>query len=107
MKKVKTLLKNQEVELPSDPGDPELYYKILEDYEAQLSQSKRYLEAEYVKHKKVEVQAMIEQNMTQDLSNQQKEEEKFIQKAFKQEMNNFNEFWNNKINEFQIQTDNL
>lgn len=53
-------MNNQEVELPKDPGDPELYYKILDDYETQLGQNKRYLEAEFIKHKKIEVQAVIE-----------------------------------------------
>lgn len=93
-------MNNQEVELPRDPGDPELYYKILDEFEMQLGQNKRYLEAEYVKHKKIEVQAMIEQNMTEDLSNQQKDEQKFIQKSFDQELQNFNEFWAKKFEEF-------
>jgi len=46
--------------LPKDPGDPQLYYKVLDDFESQLSHRKKYLEAEFVKHKKKEIQNLIE-----------------------------------------------
>ncbi len=62
------MLGNKQIVLPKDPGDPELYFQILDDYEAQLQKDKKYLEAEYVRIVKQESKKSVEENMGQELS---------------------------------------
>ncbi|KRX10293.1 hypothetical protein PPERSA_09677 [Pseudocohnilembus persalinus] len=94
------LKKNQKVSLPEETEDLEQYVEILLDHQKTCEKTGKYIEAEMAKRRLSEIKKELEKRNKNELKFRHISEKSEIERAHVAEFNEFNQFWDEKMREF-------
>ncbi|CAD8100759.1 unnamed protein product [Paramecium primaurelia] len=86
--------------LPIQNGDLEEYIQILYDHQKSCEKAGKYLEADQAKKRLGELKKDLDQKNKIEVKDRHTNEKQEIEKAHLEEFNQFNEFWDQKMAEF-------
>ncbi|CAK66514.1 unnamed protein product (macronuclear) [Paramecium tetraurelia] len=86
--------------LPIQTGDLEEYIQILYDHQKSCEKAGKYLEADQAKKRLGELKKDLDQKNKFEVKDRHTNEKSEIEKAHLEEFNQFNEFWDQKMAEF-------
>ncbi|CAD8074545.1 unnamed protein product [Paramecium primaurelia] len=86
--------------LPTQSGDLEEYIQILFDHQKSCEKAGKYLEADQAKKRLAELKKELDIKNKGDVKDRHCSEKQEIEKAHLEEFNQFNQFWDQKMIEF-------
>ncbi|CAD8075668.1 unnamed protein product [Paramecium sonneborni] len=86
--------------LPVQQGDIEEYIQILYDHQKSCEKAGKYLEADQAKKRLGELKKELDTKNKVDVKDRHCSEKQEIEKAHLEEFNQFNQFWDQKMSEF-------
>ncbi|CAK68353.1 unnamed protein product (macronuclear) [Paramecium tetraurelia] len=86
--------------LPVQTGDIEEYIQILYEHQKSCEKAGKYLEADQAKKRLAELKKELDQKNKYEVKDRHTNEKQEIEKAHLDEFNQFNEFWDQKMAEF-------
>ncbi|KAL4500586.1 hypothetical protein ABPG72_003010 [Tetrahymena utriculariae] len=100
MRQPSSSLKKSKNSLPQPEGDIEEYMEVLLEHQKNCERSGKYVEAEMAKRRLAELKVEFEKRSKTEMKQRHQCEKQEIEKAHLSEYNEFNEFWDRKMLEF-------
>ncbi|KRX04140.1 hypothetical protein PPERSA_08355 [Pseudocohnilembus persalinus] len=92
--------RHQQYDLPPQQGDLQEYIQVLQEHQITCEAQGKYLEAESAMKRIEELKVELERQQNQEIKQRHVAEKMRIEKAHLEEFNEFNEFWDKKMQEF-------
>eukprot|EP00825_Cyclidium_porcatum_P039713 TRINITY_DN4882_c0_g1_i1.p1 TRINITY_DN4882_c0_g1~~TRINITY_DN4882_c0_g1_i1.p1 ORF type:complete len:319 (-),score=88.16 TRINITY_DN4882_c0_g1_i1:372-1328(-) len=89
------------IQLPPPTDDLEQYIEILYDHQKNCEKQGKYVEAEITKRRLKELKIQLESSNKKEMKDRHFSERNEVEKAHLSEFNEFNQFWDQKMKEFE------
>ncbi len=95
------------IEIPPPVGDNEEYITVLIEFMEESAAQFRFLEAECARLKVEELKGLINHSKASELKDKHENEKEDIDKAHQEELEQFNVFWDEKLREFEHESEKM